>query len=135
MRIPATFALIAIFASATASADDLFGSGNTRAESARVATLYVEVPLGVRDRRRAKPAFGLRLQEVAFTPSSFAVSGGRGGIRTLVDVPLLVRREDPLRDSGATMLLGTGMIVGIVVGAVVAVSVLSDDDGDGDGGY
>jgi hypothetical protein len=30
------------------------------------------------------------------------------------------------------MLLGKGMIVGIVVGAVVAVSVLSDDD-DGSG--
>ena len=131
MRIPATLASIAVFASATASADDLFGAGSTRAESARVATLYLEVPLGVRDGRRAKPAFGLRLQEVALTPSSFAVSGGRGGTRTLVDVPLLVRREDPLRDSGATMLIGTGMIVGIVVGAVVAVSVLSDDDGDG----
>lgn len=133
MRIPTTFALIAVFAAATASADDLFGAGSTGAESARVATLYLEVPLGVRDRRHAKPVFGLRLQEVAFAPSSFAVSGGRGGTRTLVDVPLLVRRDDPLRDSGATMLLGTGMIVGIVVGAVVAVSVLSDDD-DG-GGY
>ena len=131
MRIPATFALIAVFTSTTASADDLFGAGNTRAESARVATLYLEVPLGVRDHRRAKPAFGLRLQEVAIAPSSFAVSGGRGRTRTLLDVPLLVRRQDPLRESGATMLLGTGMIVGIVVGAVIAVSVLSDDDGDG----
>ncbi len=50
------------------------------------------------------------------------------------DVPLRARSDDAVRDSGATMLLGKGLIVGIVVGAVVAVSVLSDDD-DGSGGY
>jgi hypothetical protein len=55
--------------------------------------------------------------------------------KTILDVPLRVRSADAVRDSGAAMLLGKGLIVGIVVGAVVAVSVLSDDDDDGGGGY
>ena len=54
--------------------------------------------------------------------------------KTILEVPLRVRSDDAVRDSGAAMLLGKGLIVGIVVGAVVAVSVLSDDDDDG-GGY
>ena len=115
-------------ASATASADELFGP---RAAGARAAAFYVEVPLGGA-RHGSKPAFGLRLQELPLPHSTVGARRG-GGYRTLLDVPLVVRNDDPLREAGAAMLLGKGAIVGIVVGAVVAVSVISDD-GDG-GGY
>lgn len=120
---------MAFLASSAAFAGDLSNSpdGNPRA-----AAFYVEMPLGARHRH--KPAFGLRLQELALPHMSFAAARQAGLSKTLLDVPLVVRKDDPLRDAGAAMLLGKGAIVGIVVGAVVAVSVMSDDDGDG-GGY
>ena len=128
MRMQSAFALIAVLASGVASADEPFGT--TRA---RTAALYLEVPLGVRDRQNNKPVFGLRLQEARLAP--FTLAGTRDfGSRTVLDVPLFQHNDDPLRDSGATMLLGKGLIVGIVIGAVVAVNALSDDDDDG-GGY
>jgi len=95
----------------------------------RAASLYLEIPLGVRDRQRAKPSLGLRVEELGGGPRSFSRAASLS--RTLVDVPLRARHEDALRDSGANTMLGTGAIVGIVVGAIVAVSVLSDDDGGG----
>jgi hypothetical protein len=128
MRSTAALALLALVASGTAFADEL---DSPRSASARAAALYVEVPVGPA-RHRHKPAFGLRLQELAL-PHANTTAGRLGGARTLLDVPLLVRKDDPLRAGGPAMLLGKGAIVGIVVGAVVAVSVL-DDDGDG-GGY
>ncbi len=124
MRIPAAIALFALLVSGVASAVEPFGTPRER-----TAALYLEVPLGLRDRQRAKPVFGLRLQEARLTPFMFA--GSPIGARTVLDVPLLRPNDDPLEGSGATMLLGKGLIVGIVVGAVVAVSVLGDDDGDG----
>lgn len=128
MKISAALALLAFVASGTAFAGEL---ADGPAGSPRAAAFYVAVPLGTRHRH--KPAFGLRLQELALPHSSFASAGHAGLSRTLLDVPLVVRKDDPLRDAGAAMLLGKGAIVGIVVGAVVAVSVMSDD-GDG-GGY
>lgn len=128
MRISVTLALLAFVASGTACAGELSDSPYG---SARAAAFYVAVPLG--ERHRHKPAFGLRLQELALPHSSFAFARQGGLSRTLLDVPLVVRTDDPLRDAGAAMLLGKGAIVGIVVGAVVAVSVINDD-GDG-GGY
>lgn len=85
------------------------------------------VPLGVRDRQR--PVFGLRLQETRLAAST--LTGAPPGARTVLEVPF-VHNDDPLDDSGAKMLLGKGLIVGIVVGAIVAVSVIGDND-DGDG--
>ena len=70
---------------------------------ARAAALYLEVPLGVRDRQNAKPVFGLRLQEARLAP--FTLTGSRD-FRSVLDVPLFQHNDDPLRDSGATMLLG-----------------------------
>jgi hypothetical protein len=125
VRAHATLTLIALLTSGAASADDLF----TRNDGARSAALYLEMPVGVRDRKHAKPAFGLRLERHQL--ASFA---GAGRTKTLLDVPLLVRKDDPLRAAGAQHLLGTGAIVGIAVGAVVAVAVITDDD-DGGGGY
>jgi hypothetical protein len=78
---------------------------------------------------------GLRVQELPLAPLSSTAPGAGWRAKTILDVPLRVRGDDAVRDSGATMLLGKGLIVGIVVGAVVAVSVLSDDDDDDDGGY
>jgi hypothetical protein len=121
-------ALLILFTSGAASADELFGH---RAGGARSASFYVKVPLGA---ARQRPAFGLRLQEPRVPHSTNAAARHGSGFRTLLDVPLVVRKDDPLRDGRAAMLLGKGAIVGIVVGAVVAVSVISDDDGDG-GGY
>jgi hypothetical protein len=127
VRTQLTLALIALLTSGAASADDFsFRNGGLR-----TAALYLEVPVGVRDRAHAKPAFGLRLQQDRLPLASVGRVGG--GTKTLLDVPLLVRKDDPLRASGAQDLLGKGAIVGIVVGAVVAVAVISDD-GDG-GGY
>jgi hypothetical protein len=124
-------ALLALAASGTASADELL---SPRSGSPRAAVLYVELPIGAA-RHRHKPAFGLRLQELAVPHAATAAAGySSGGARTLLDVPLLVRKDDPLRDGSAAMLLGKGAIVGIVVGAVIAVSVINDD-GDGGGGY
>jgi hypothetical protein len=123
-------ALLALAASGAASADELL---SPRSGSPRAAVLYVELPIGAA-RHRHKPAFGLRLQELAVPHAATAAAGYSSGARTLLDVPLLVRKNDPLRDGGAAMLLGKGAIVGIVVGAVIAVSVINDD-GDGGGGY
>jgi hypothetical protein len=120
-------ALIASIASGAAVADEPFAGP----AAVRAASLYLEIPLGVRDRQRAKPSFGLRVEELSSPARSFA--GATGLPKTLVDVPLRVRHDDAVRDSGAAMLLGKGAIVGIVVGAVVAVALISDDD-DG-GGY
>lgn len=128
MRAHATLALIALLTSGAASADDLFA----RNDGPRTAALYLEIPLGVRDRAHAKPAFGLRIEQHQLGLASFGDRAG-AGTKTLLDVPLLVRKDDPLSAAGAQHLLGTGAIVGIVVGAVVAVAVISDDD-DG-GGY
>lgn len=132
MRTEATLALIALFAAGTASADEFAG---THSDGVRAAALYLEMPIGVRDRQRAKPTFGLRLQEFRSAPLSFVGPRQSAAPKTLIDVPLRVRGDDTLRDSGATMLLGKGLIVGIVVGAVVAVNVLNDDDDGGGGGY
>ncbi len=130
VRTSVALALLALVANGTAFAGELSG---TPARGPRTAALYVEVPLGARHRH--KPAFGLRLQELTLPHTSFAAARyAAGPSRTLLDVPLSARKDDPLRGAGAAMLLGKGAIVGIVVGAVVAVSVMSDDDGDG-GGY
>lgn len=132
MRTQATLALIALLASGAAAADGRLAGGPTGARGPAAAALYVAVPIGVRNRAQAKPTLGLRVQELPLAPLSSASLGWRA--KTIVDVPLRVRSDDAVRDSGATMLLGKGLIVGIVVGAVVAVSVINDDDDDG-GGY
>jgi hypothetical protein len=125
VRASTAFALLALFATGSASADDAFTPAGARA-----AALYVAVPLGARD-RRAAPVLGLRIQEYRLGPSGPAGAASLASTRTVLDVPLLAREDDPLRDSGAKMLLGKGMIVGIVVGALVAASLISDDDDDG----
>lgn len=124
MRAHPTLALIALLMSGVASADDL----STRNDGPRTAVLYLEMPVGVRDRAHAKPAFGVRLQQHQLSLASFADGDHT---KTLLDVPLLVRKDDPLRAAGAQHMLGTGAIVGIVVGAVVAVAVISDSGGGG----
>lgn len=124
---------MALFASGSAAADGVFSSGRTRGDGSTAASLYVAVPFGPRNGQRAKPVLGLRLQELPLAPD-FRGAALDWRAKTILDVPLVTRREDPLRDSGAAMLIGKGLIVGIVVGAVVALSVISDDD-DGDGGY
>jgi len=96
--------------------------------------LYFEVPMGARGDQHARPSFGLRLQQAPLAPLNLG-PWDRRQAKTIFDVPFRARYDDPLRDSGASMLIGKGLIVGIVVGAVVAVSVLSDDDDDGGGGY
>jgi len=123
----ALFASFAFVASGAAGADEPFAGSAVRA-----ASVYLEIPLGVHDRQHAKPLFGLRVQEFSSVSRSF--SGVASLPKTLVDVPLRARHDDGLRDSGAMMALGKGAIVGIVVGAVVAVAVISDDS-DGGGGY
>jgi len=130
VRTHTTLALIALLTSGAASADDSFTHDN----GPRFASLYLEMPVGVRDRAHAKPAFGLRLQQYQLGLTSFA-DRERTGTKTLFDVPLLVRKDDPLRAAGARHMLGTGAIVGIVVGAVVAVAAISDDDDGSGGGY
>jgi hypothetical protein len=131
VRTQATVALITLLASAGAYADE--SSSSARGPAA--AALYVSVPIGARHRQDARPTLGLRLQELPLAPLSSAAPGAGWQARTIFDVPFRVRTDDPLRDSGAAMLLGKGLLVGIVVGAVVAVSVISDDDDDGGGGY
>jgi hypothetical protein len=120
-------ALLALLTSGAASANDLL----TPNHGTRSAALYLEIPVGVRDRAHTKPAFGLRVQQNQVGLASLAAGGGT---RTLLDMPLLVRKDDPLRAAGAQHMLGTGAIVGIVVGAVVAVAVITDDS-DGGGSY
>ena len=124
MRAHVTLALIALVTSGAASADDLF----TRNDGPRTAALYLEMPVGVRDRAHAKPALGLRLQQHQLGLASFPEGDHT---KTLLDVPLLFRKDNPLRAAGAQHMLGTGAIVGIVVGAVVAVAVISDSGGGG----
>jgi hypothetical protein len=93
------------------------------------------VPIGARNREQAKPFLGLRVQELPAAPLSSTTFGTGWRAKTILDVPLRARGDDPVGDSGAKALLGKGLIVGIVVGAVVAVSVINDDDDDGGGGY
>ncbi len=133
MRTQATLALIALLASAGAYADGRLSTGHAGARGPTAAALYVSVPIGARNRERAKPTLGLRVQELPLAPLSSMGPGVGWRAKTLLDVPLRVRSDDAVHDSGAALLLGKGLIVGIVVGAVVAVSALSDDD-DG-GGY
>ncbi|HJR69368.1 MAG TPA: hypothetical protein VKA43_04965 [Gammaproteobacteria bacterium] len=133
MRTRVLFALLALLTSSAAAAADIFGHAGMRERGPTAAALYLEVPLGARNRRQAKPVLGLRLLELPHAPLSVAGSH-RWLPKTLLDVPLTRRSDDPLRDAPASNLLGKAVIVGIVVGAVVAASVLSDDD-DGDGGY
>jgi hypothetical protein len=135
VRTQVILALIALLASAEAYADGLFPAGTAGARGPTAAALYVSVPIGARNRQQARPTLGLRLQELPLAPLSSTAPGTGWRAKTILDVPLRVRSNDPVSDSGATMLLGKGLIVGIVVGAVVAVSVLSDDDDDGGGGY
>jgi hypothetical protein len=125
-------ALIAVLASGAAAADGAFSSAPAGARGPTAAAVYFAVPIGARNREEAKPMLGLRVQRLPLTPLESATLGWRA--KTIVDVPLRVRGEDPVRDNGSALLLGKGLIVGIVVGAVVAVSVLDDDDDDG-GGY
>jgi hypothetical protein len=132
VRTQATLVLIALLASGAAAADDRF-SAPAGARGPAAAALYVSVPIGARNRAQARPTLGLRLQELPVAPLSASTPGAGWRARTILDVPLRARTDEPLQDSGATMLLGKGLIVGIVVGAIVAVSVISDDD-DGDGG-
>jgi hypothetical protein len=126
-------ALVALLVSGAAAADDLFSYPGMRERGPTAAALYLEVPLGARNRQQAKPVLGLRLVEQPLAPLNVA---GRAHFRqrTLLDVPLTRRHDDPLRDAPSANLLGKAVIVGIVVGAVVAVNVLDDDD-DGGGGY
>ena len=134
MRTQATLALIALLASGAAAADErLATSAGARGPTA--AALYVAVPIGARNRDKAGLTLGLRLQELPVAPLSASLPGAGWRANTILDVPLRARTDDPLEDSGAAMLLGKGLIVGIVVGAVVAVSVISDDDDDDGGGY
>jgi hypothetical protein len=135
VRTQLTCASIALLASAAAHADGRFTNERAGARGPAAAAFYVAVPIGARDRQQARPTFGLRVQELPLSSLS-AISRGEGRqAKTILDVPLGVRNDDALRDSGAAMLLGKGLIVGIVVGAVVAVSVISDDDDDDGGGY
>ncbi len=130
MKARVLFAFVALLLSSAAAADNPFGHAGLRERGLTAAALYLEVPLGARNRRDAKPVLGLRLLQL---PRN-AAGSDRWLPKTLLDVPLVRRDDDPLRDAPASSLLGKGVIVGIVVGAVVAVSVLTDDD-DGDGGY
>ena len=131
MRTRAALLVVGVLASATAAADGTFSRAD-RANQAPAAALYFQVPLGTRGEQQGRPTFGLRVQQGPLAQLHFSPLDRRQA-KTILDVPFRARQDDPLRDSGASTLLGTGMIVGIVVGAVVAVAVLSDDD-DGDGG-
>jgi hypothetical protein len=119
-----------LLASGAAAADEPFRQAGTHARGPTAASLYLEVPLGARNRQQAKPVLGLRLQELPFAPLSVAGSG-HWRPKTLLDLPLIRRDDDPLRDAPSSNLLGKAVIVGIVVGAVIAVNVLKDDDDDG----
>lgn len=134
VRTQTILAVVALLASGTAVADGAFSHTGTHERGPTAAALYLEVPLGASGRQNAKPILGLRLQQLPLTPLG-AAGSDRWHARTLLDVPLLRRDDDPLRDAPASNLLGKGVIVGIVVGAVVAVSVLNDDDDGSGGGY
>lgn len=131
MRTRVPLALVALLATSAAAADDVFSHAGTRERGPTAAALYLEVPLGARNRQQARPVFGLRLLELA--PLSLA-GGDHWLPKTLLDVPLVRRDDDPLRDAPSSNLLGKAVIVGIVIGAVVAINVLDDDD-DGGSGY
>ena len=133
MRTRVLCAFLALLATGAAAADDIFGHAGMRERGPTAAALYLEVPLGARNRQQAKPILGLRLVELRLAPLSVAGSD-HWRSRTLLDVPLMRRDDDPLRDTPSSNLLGKAVIVGIVVGAVIAVNVLNDDDDDG-GGY
>jgi hypothetical protein len=126
--------LIGLLASGAAAANERLPSA-AGARGPTAAALYVSVPIGARHREKTGPTLGLRFQELPVAPLSASAPGTGWRAKTILDVPLRARTDDPLEDSGAAMLLGKGLIVGIVVGAVVAVSVISDDDDDGGGGY
>jgi hypothetical protein len=136
MRTRAALLVVGLAVSAAAAADAEVGNFNRadQANQAPTAALYFSVPLGARAEQHARTTFGLRLQEAPLAPLSLGPWDPRQA-RTIVDVPFRARYADPLRESGA-LRLGTGAIVGIVVGAVVAVAVIADDGGgSGGGGY
>jgi hypothetical protein len=117
---------LTLLACSAASADELGArmAGDFRTPG---AALYVQFPIAAR--RHEGPTFGLRMER--------APARAFGGFRTtadprtatLLDVPF--NKRDP--ETHALNVIGPGMIVGIVVGALVVVSAVSDDD-DGDGG-
>ena len=133
MRTQATLALIALLACSAATADDTFATLNG-ANRSPAAMLYFEVPLAKRGHHREAPIFGLRVQQVSAAPLTLVGPRMEWQAKTLIDVPLRARQDDPLRDSHAAMALGKGAVIGIIVGAIVAVAVIADDDGGGSGG-
>jgi hypothetical protein len=124
--------VVGLLASAAAAADGPFDT--ERAYQAPVAALYFQVPLGTRAEAQRRPVFGLRLQQTPLAQLDLS-PWDRRQARTLFDMPFRLRRDDPLKDSGALNVLGTGAIVGIVIGGVAALALLADDGGSGGGGY
>jgi hypothetical protein len=125
--------IVGLLGSAAAAADVTFDSTGSRVYQAPIAALYVQVPLGTRAKAYSGPVFGLRLQQTPLAQLNVSPWDRRQS-RTIFDVPFRFRQDDPLKDSGALNALGTGAIVGIVVGGVAAIAVLADDDDDGSGG-
>jgi hypothetical protein len=134
VRTQATFALIALLASSAATADDMFATLNG-ANRSPAAILYFDVPLAKRGHHREAPVFGLRVQQVSAAPLTLVGPRMEWQAKTLIDVPLRTRQDDPLRDSHAAMVLGKGAVIGIIAGAIVAVAVIADDDSGSGGGY
>src|SRR3990167_5789693 len=104
MRTRAALLVVGLLASTAAAADGTFGPAALRADRTPAAMLYFEVPVGMRGDPQARPSFGLRLQQAPIAPLNLGPWDRRQS-KTIFDVPFRARYDDPLRDSGASMLI------------------------------
>jgi hypothetical protein len=128
--IRTTLGLLVLLACSAAAADERRGDWSV--DRSPAAMLYLEFPIAAKHRG---PVLGFRLQR----PGTAGFEALRANLArtptTVLDIRLHARRERDDVETEALALLGPGKITGIVVGAVVAVAVISDDDDGGSGGY
>jgi hypothetical protein len=125
-----TLGLLALLICSAATADELRGGAWSGIDRAPMATLYLEFPVTP---RQHAPMLGFRLQRHGAIGLEAMRADRKRQSTILLDVRFNARK-DREAETQALSLLGPGAITGIVVGAVIGVAVLTDDD-DGGGGY
>jgi hypothetical protein len=129
MAIRTTLGLLVLLACSAVAADERRGGWNV--DRSPAAMVYLEFPIAAKNRG---PVLGFRVQRPGTTGFDALGANLARAPTTVLDIRLNARERRDGIETEALALLGPGKITGIVVGAVVAVAVISDDD-DGSGGY
>lgn len=131
MNTQVLLGVMTLLACSAASADELGARLAAGANHAPAAMLYLEFPIAAR--HHEGPVFGLRMERLPGTDLAGLRTDTHARSATVIDVPFNKKRGDT--QTQALNLIGPGMIVGIVVGALVVLSAANDDSDGGGGGY